>query len=75
MGNFFSNHPKYNEDDGTRKADFWMDMGLSAIFLVILGFHTYLTLKSFKSVEMKNIYNYLMTSSIFACLVIHIGCF
>jgi hypothetical protein len=70
MGNFLSQE----EYDSGRLYDFWLDMVLSFFFLVILGFHSYFTVKSFNSDEMRNIYNYLMSFGIFSCLVVHIVC-
>lgn len=72
MGNYLSKD-EYKEDI-RRVIDFYLDMALSVIFSIILGFHTYFTVKSFNSEEMRNIYNYLMSISIFSCLVTHICC-
>jgi hypothetical protein len=72
MGNYLSKDIYVLDPD--RKQDFISDLTISIAFSVILGFHTYLTIQSFKSIEMRNIYNYLMTISIFTCLVTHIIC-
>ena len=56
------------------EKDYWLDILLMTILIVILPVLIFFTRRTFKHSEMRNIHNYIIYSSLFSCIILRMGC-
>ena len=56
------------------EKDFWTDILLMLVLSIILSLLIFFTRRTFKHVEMRNIHNYIIYSSLFMCLILRMAC-
>ena len=67
--------PKYICDQGSDvEADYWMDISLMLILVIVLPVLLFFTRRTFKHAEMRNIHNYIIYSSLFSCIILRMAC-
>jgi hypothetical protein len=67
--------PLYICESGSNvEADYWMDIVLMLILVIVLPVLLFFTRRTFKHAEMRNVHNYIIYSSLFSCIILRMAC-
>ena len=56
------------------EKDYWLDIVLMLVLVIVLPVLLFFTRRTFKHAEMRNIHNYIIYSSLFSCIILRMAC-